>query len=263
MTRAPRPDFLLIGAPKAGTSALHAALAQHPGLFLSPVKEPKYYMCGDSPPPAYRGPGDAHSQPGVDLAARALPRPLRRRPRRRRCAARARRSTSTTATPGAGSPRTLPDGEAGRGAARPGRPRLLQLDAPVDGRPRAARRRRRGVRREAERVDTGWAPFWHYRGLGMYGRPARRPARARRPRERVLLLRYRDARRRAAARPSTGCAASSASAEDVVDAIPRDNSRAFVQDGLAAAAARAGDPRRARGSASSCRRRCGGGSASR
>ena len=55
------PDFFLIGAPKAGTSALHSALSQHPGLFLSRIKEPKYYMCGDSPPPAYRGPGDAHS----------------------------------------------------------------------------------------------------------------------------------------------------------------------------------------------------------
>src|SRR6478736_8157945 len=55
------PDFFLLGAPKAGTSALHAALARHPGLFLSPLKEPKYYLCGDSPPPAYKGPGDAHS----------------------------------------------------------------------------------------------------------------------------------------------------------------------------------------------------------
>ena len=55
------PDFVLVGAPKAGTTALHAALAQHPELFLSRVKEPKYYLCGDSPPPAYRGPGDAHS----------------------------------------------------------------------------------------------------------------------------------------------------------------------------------------------------------
>ena len=55
------PDFLLVGAPKAGTTALHAALAQHPELFLSSPKEPKYYLCGDSPPPAYRGPGDAHS----------------------------------------------------------------------------------------------------------------------------------------------------------------------------------------------------------
>ena len=55
------PDFLVIGPPKAGTSALHAALAGHPQLFVSSVKEPKYYMCGDSPPPAYSGPGDAHS----------------------------------------------------------------------------------------------------------------------------------------------------------------------------------------------------------
>jgi hypothetical protein len=55
------PDFLVVGAPKAGTTALHAALAMHPELFLSSVKEPKYYLCGDSPPPAYRGPGDAHS----------------------------------------------------------------------------------------------------------------------------------------------------------------------------------------------------------
>ena len=40
MARPPRPDFLVIGAPKAGTTALHAALATHPGLYLSPVKEP-------------------------------------------------------------------------------------------------------------------------------------------------------------------------------------------------------------------------------
>ena len=62
------PDFFLIGAPKAGTSALHAALARHPGLYLSPVKEPKYYLCGDSPPPAYKGPGVAV----VEVERRAL-----------------------------------------------------------------------------------------------------------------------------------------------------------------------------------------------
>jgi hypothetical protein len=32
------PDFFVIGAPKAGTTALHAALARHPRLFMSPVK---------------------------------------------------------------------------------------------------------------------------------------------------------------------------------------------------------------------------------
>ncbi|MDX6367309.1 MAG: hypothetical protein QOK30_2385, partial [Nocardioidaceae bacterium] len=36
------PDFLIVGAPKAGTTALHAALMQHPQLRLSVPKEPKY-----------------------------------------------------------------------------------------------------------------------------------------------------------------------------------------------------------------------------
>ena len=61
VARESAPDALIIGAPKAGTSALHAALAQHPQIYASPVKEPKYYMCWENPPPAYIGPGDAHS----------------------------------------------------------------------------------------------------------------------------------------------------------------------------------------------------------
>jgi Sulfotransferase family len=57
------PDFIVIGAPKAGTTALHDALANHPQLYLSPVKEPKFFLCDGRPPdPAgQRGPGDAHS----------------------------------------------------------------------------------------------------------------------------------------------------------------------------------------------------------
>ena len=54
------PDFLVIGAPKAGTTALHAALARHPGLYLSAVKEPKFFLT-DGPPPARGGPGDAQT----------------------------------------------------------------------------------------------------------------------------------------------------------------------------------------------------------
>ncbi len=57
------PDFLIIGAPKAGSTALHVALAQHPELYLSDPKEPKFFLCDERPPdPAHqRGPGDAHS----------------------------------------------------------------------------------------------------------------------------------------------------------------------------------------------------------
>ncbi|MEO3810658.1 sulfotransferase [Sphaerisporangium sp. B11E5] len=54
----PFPDFLVIGVPKAGTTALHAALRPHPALYMSPVKEPKYFLT-DGPPPARGGPGDA------------------------------------------------------------------------------------------------------------------------------------------------------------------------------------------------------------
>ncbi|GAB3652810.1 hypothetical protein GCM10027589_10570 [Actinocorallia lasiicapitis] len=54
------PDFLVIGAPKAGTTALHSALARHPALHLSPVKEPKFFLT-DGPPPTRGGPGDVQT----------------------------------------------------------------------------------------------------------------------------------------------------------------------------------------------------------
>ncbi len=40
---ATRPNLFLIGAPKAGTSALAEALAQHPAVFLPRLKEPRYF----------------------------------------------------------------------------------------------------------------------------------------------------------------------------------------------------------------------------
>jgi hypothetical protein len=57
------PDFLVIGAPKAGSTALHKALVQHPQLFLSNPKEPKFFLTDGQPPSRdnHRGPGDAHS----------------------------------------------------------------------------------------------------------------------------------------------------------------------------------------------------------
>ena len=62
MTRPAQPDFLIIGAPKAGTTALHTALAGHPDVFVSDPKEPKYWLCDGAPPPSWGGPGDRHSQ---------------------------------------------------------------------------------------------------------------------------------------------------------------------------------------------------------
>jgi hypothetical protein len=57
------PDFLVVGAPKAGSTAVHQALVEHPRLFLSDPKEPKYFLTPDERPRRanHRGPGDAHS----------------------------------------------------------------------------------------------------------------------------------------------------------------------------------------------------------
>ena len=54
------PDFFIAGAPKAGTTAVHAALARHPALYMSAVKEPKFFLT-DGPPPARGGPGDVQT----------------------------------------------------------------------------------------------------------------------------------------------------------------------------------------------------------
>jgi Sulfotransferase domain len=37
------PDFFIVGAPKCGTTALYNYLEAHPGIFMSPVKEPHYF----------------------------------------------------------------------------------------------------------------------------------------------------------------------------------------------------------------------------
>jgi hypothetical protein len=37
------PNLFVIGAAKAGTTALHHYLAQHPDIFMSPLKEPNYF----------------------------------------------------------------------------------------------------------------------------------------------------------------------------------------------------------------------------
>ena len=37
------PNFFIVGAPKAATTALYACLGQHPLVYMSPLKEPNYF----------------------------------------------------------------------------------------------------------------------------------------------------------------------------------------------------------------------------
>lgn len=226
MPRRP-PDFFLIGAPKAGTSALHAALAGHPDLYLSPVKEPKYYLCGDSPPPAYNGPGDKHSnqewiwqrQRYLDLFDAAPDGALR----------------------GESTPFYLYNRDARRriAADRPDAKLIAVLRDPVDRAYSNWMHLRmdgleprddivEAVRRERERVDAGWAPFWHYQRLGMYGRQLA-DLFDHFPREQVLLLRYRQLVDEPHRTIERVCVFLGVSVPPSVE-VPRDNSRRFVHD---------------------------------
>lgn len=43
----PLPNFIVAGVPKAGTTSLHSYLAQHPQVYMSPLKEPMYFGARD------------------------------------------------------------------------------------------------------------------------------------------------------------------------------------------------------------------------
>jgi hypothetical protein len=182
------PDFLVIGAPKAGTTALHAALARHPGLYMSPVKEPKFFLT-DGPPPAKGGPGDAltyreHVWRRADYEALFDPAPA-------------------STLRGESTPLYLYDREALRRirAAIPDVKLIVVVRDPVE---RAHSNWThlwsaglepvgdfvRACGEEERRIAAGWASFWHYVGLGRYGEQLEYLFTVF-PREQVLVLRYR------------------------------------------------------------------------
>ena len=190
MRRPAQPDFLIIGAPKAGTTALHAALSQHPDVFVTNPKEPKYWLCDDAPPPAWRGPGDAHSQREwiwrrheyERLFQPAAPHQLR----------------------GESTPFYLWSLGAHRRIAEalPEVRLIAVVRDPID---RAYSNWmhlwsdglepvgdfEKAFALQDDRIRAGWAPFWRYRGLGRYGEQLEHLYRYV-DRERVLVLRYRD-----------------------------------------------------------------------
>ena len=51
------PSFLVVGAAKSGTTALYHYLAQHPEVFLSPIKETNFFALKDKDL-SFKGPGD-------------------------------------------------------------------------------------------------------------------------------------------------------------------------------------------------------------
>jgi hypothetical protein len=53
----PLPNFFIVGAAKAGTTALYRYLRQHPEVYLPAVKEPRFFSYDPSDATRYAGPG--------------------------------------------------------------------------------------------------------------------------------------------------------------------------------------------------------------
>lgn len=187
------PDFLLIGAPKCGTTALHVALSRHPALFMSRIKEPKYF-CFDGPPPPGRGPGDAATYRAAIWRRHDYERLFDEAP------VGALRGESTTLY--------LRNAEAINRIhdAVPDARLIAVLRDPID---RAHSNWthlhsaglepesdfRQACAQENRRLAAGWAQFWGYLSQGRYGEQLQHLYSVF-PRDQVLLLMYRDLRER-------------------------------------------------------------------
>ncbi|GAA4618227.1 sulfotransferase [Actinoallomurus liliacearum] len=220
------PDFLLIGAPKSGTTALHAALARHPDLFMSPVKEPKFFLT-DGPPPTRGGPGDAQTY---------------REHIWRRADYEALFAAAPEGTPrGESTPFYLHDRDAQLRirALIPDVKLIAVLRDPVE---RAHSNWTHlwsaglepignvvdACAAEPERIAAGWAAFWRYVDLSRYGEQLQHLYKLF-PRDQVLVLRYRRIHEEPAATLDRICAFLGVRT-GVIDSIPRENVTNHVTD---------------------------------
>jgi hypothetical protein len=230
------PDFLVAGVPKAGTTALHTALSRHPGLFMSPIKEPKFFLT-DGPPPAGGGPGDAltyrehvwQRDRYEALFDPAPPGTLR----------------------GESTPLYLYDRAALRRVRNliPAAKLIVVLRDPVE---RAHSNWThlwsaglepladfvQACAEEERRIAAGWAYFWHYTGLGRYGTQLDY-AFSLFPSEQVLVIRYRALVDNPAATLDRICAFLGVETGLATD-VPRENVTSHPEQTLAHRAVSAG-----------------------
>ena len=213
------PEFFVAGAPKSGTTALHAALAQHPGLYLSPVKEPKFFLT-DGPPPAQGGPGDAKTyrehiwrRPDYEALFDAAP---------------------PGALRGESTPFYLYSRDAQRRikALIPAARLIVVVRDPIE---RAHSNWTHlwsagldpigdfveACAAEDRRISAGWADFWQYKRLGLYGEQLQHLY-SEFPPEQVLVFRYRELVDDPAGTLNRICAFLGV-AQGIVTQVPREN----------------------------------------
>ena len=187
------PDFLLLGAPKCGTTALHVALPTIHSCSCRPSRSRS-----TSTPTARRRPGAGRATPatyaGYVWRREDYEAAVRRRPARARSCGESTTLYLATRRRTAGSRRRVPDARL-----------VAVLRDPVDrAHSNWAHLRSAGLEPEGDflracalehqRAEAGWGSFWRYLGWAVR-RAARAPVPVL-PREQVLVLLYRDLRER-------------------------------------------------------------------
>lgn len=161
------PDFLIIGAAKSGTTALYHYLNQHPQVYMSPEKEPRFFAL-EGQRPDFRGPADHRGINRCQFTSIEAYRELFR-------------EASDEKTAGEASTLYLYSPEAPENIARhvPDAKLLVVLRNPVDRAYSAFLFMLRDSREplddfslaledEQRRIAENWGPEYHYRRRGFY-----------------------------------------------------------------------------------------------
>lgn len=187
------PTFVLIGAAKAGTTSLYHYLGEHPEIYMSPVKEPRFFAL-EGHALDFRGPSDdrLHGRTTTTLSAyRALFAGVRHE----RAVGEA--SVIYLAHPRAAGAlaRTVRDAKLVAVLRDPAeRAYSSFLYHTRDGFEPAATFEE-ALRDEPERLAAGWYPGWAYRGQGFYFRHLSRFLEVF-PREQLRVYTYEELDRR-------------------------------------------------------------------
>ena len=187
-----RPNFLIIGAPRSGTTALYEGLAQHPDIFMSPRKEPWFAGFTGDPGP-WRGPRDAQPVRSWEEYDRLF------------ADAKGERAVGEASTLYLYAPQaprriqeSLPEVRLIAILRNPvERAYSNFLEHVQEGR-ETELDFARALEAESARLARGWAPSWAYAGLGFYGEQLARYFAAF-PRERLLVLLHDELRQERAA----------------------------------------------------------------
>lgn len=167
------PTFIIVGATKAGTTSLYHYLKQHPDVYMSPVKEAKFFTVEEGSVPRENGPQGWHvSKSHVTTlgAYRAL-----------------FRNAENEKARGEASPQYLYYPEVPHRIHRylPEADIIAVLRNPVDRAFSAFLHQTRdgkevhsdfaaALRDEPKRIEEGWSPLYHYRAQGFYYEQLRR-----------------------------------------------------------------------------------------